>query len=45
MQYLNRTAVHPQFSMVVIIDHEIIAKANAGSALMERNSGTNTPKP
>lgn len=45
MQYLNRTAVHPQFSMVVVIDHEIIAKVNAGSALMERNSGTNTPKP
>lgn len=45
MQYLNTAAVHTQFSMAVFVDHEIIAKVNSGSALMERNVGTNTPKP
>lgn len=45
MKYLNAVAVYTQFSMVVFIDHEIIAKVNSGSALMERNSGTNNPKP
>lgn len=34
-----------QFSMVAFIEHEIITKVNSGSTLMERNSGTNNPKP
>lgn len=45
MKYLNTVTVHTQFSMVGFIDHEIIAKVNSGSALMEKNSGTNNPKP
>lgn len=32
---MNTTAIHTQFSVVVFIDHEIIAKVNFGSALTE----------
>lgn len=34
-----------QFSAVVFRDHEIIAKVNSGSAQMEKNSDTDSPKP
>lgn len=45
MKYLNTIIVHIQISVVIFIAHEIIAKVNSGSALIESNSGTNNPKP
>lgn len=45
MKNLSTITVHTKFSMAVFIDHEIIAKINSDSALMERSSGTNNPKP